>query len=68
MPGGTITAGQLEALAGAAAEFGGGTLELTGRGNVQLRAITDADAVAEVVAAAGLLPSPRHELVRNIVA
>lgn len=68
LPGGTITAGQLEALAGAAAEFGGGTLELTGRGNLQVRAITDVDAVAEVVAAAGLLPSPRHELVRNIVA
>lgn len=59
---------QLGALAEAAAEFGGGTLELTARGNVQLRAITDPDAVARVVAEAGLLPSPQHELVRNIVA
>lgn len=68
LPGGAITAGQLEALAEAAEEFGGGTLELTARGNVQLRAITDPGALAEVVAGAGLLPSAEHELVRNIVA
>ena len=68
LPGGMLHPGQLGALAEAAAEFGGGTLELTARGNVQLRAITDPAAVARVVAEAGLLPSPRHELVRNIVA
>ena len=68
LPGGAITAEQLAVLAGAATEFGGATLEMTGRGNVQLRAITDVDAVAQMIAAAGLLPSPRHELVRNIVA
>ncbi|MDT5208658.1 MAG: precorrin-3B synthase [Mycobacterium sp.] len=43
-------------------------MELTSRGNIQLRAITDTAAVAEMVAAAGLLPSPTHERVRNIVA
>ena len=43
-------------------------MELTSRGNVQLRAITDTAAVAEMVAAAGLLPSQTHERVRNIVA
>ncbi len=68
LPGGLITPGQLDALAAAATEFAGGTLELTARGNLQLRAITDTDAVAAAVAAAELLPSPGHELVRNIVA
>ena len=43
-------------------------MELTSRGNVQLRAVTDTTAVAEIVAAAGLLPSQSHERVRNIVA
>ncbi|MEO3759210.1 precorrin-3B synthase [Mycobacterium sp. B14F4] len=70
LPGGVITAAQLQALAGAATEWGTGTLELTSRGNVQIRGIHDgyAAAVAEAVAAAGLLPSPTHERVRNIVA
>ena len=68
LPGGAITAAQLQALAEAADRLGSGTLELTGRGNVQLRGITDTPAVAEAVAAAGLLPSVTHERVRNIVA
>lgn len=68
LPGGMIAAHQLAALAHAATEFGAGTLELTARGNVQLRGIRDAAAVADAVAAAGLLPSSTHERVRNIVA
>jgi len=68
VPGGMLTAAQLEALAEAAERFGSGTLELTGRGNVQVRGISDPQAVAEAVAAAGLLPSATHERVRNIVA
>lgn len=68
LPGGMITAGQLEALAHTATEFGNGTLELTVRGNLQLRGVRDAPAVADAVAAAGLLPSPTHERVRNIIA
>ncbi|MFM9034458.1 MAG: precorrin-3B synthase [Mycobacterium sp.] len=68
LPGGLITAAQLEALAGIASRFAAGTLELTARGNVQLRGITDTAAVAAAVAAAGLLPSATHERVRNIVA
>jgi precorrin-3B synthase len=63
-----ITAGQLEALAEVAERLGAGTLELTARGNVQIRGITDPAAVAEQVGAAGLLPSATHERVRNIVA
>ncbi len=48
--------------------FGSGMLELTVRGNLQLRAVTDVPAVAEAIAGAGLLPCPKHERVRNIVA
>lgn len=68
LPGGMLSPAQLEALAAAATDCAGGTLELTARGNVQIRAITDTAALAAAVAAAGLLPSPEHELVRNIVA
>jgi len=67
LPGGMLHAGQLEALAHAAAGFGSATLELTSRGSVQLRGISDTEAVAAAVADAGLLPSPTHERVRNIV-
>ncbi len=68
LPGGMISPEQLEALAHAATRFGSPAMELTSRGNIQLRAITDTAAVAEIVAAAGLLPSQTHERVRNIVA
>ncbi|OHV05872.1 precorrin-3B synthase [Mycobacterium talmoniae] len=68
LPGGLVSAAQLAALAQAATRYGAGTLELTGRGNVQIRGITDTGAVAEAVAAAGLLPSATHERARNIVA
>jgi precorrin-3B synthase len=63
-----ISAAQLQALADLATGFGSGSLELTSRGSVQLRAVTDAMAVADAVAAAGLLPSATHERARNIVA
>lgn len=68
LPGGMISPAQLEALAEVAERLGAGTLELTGRGNLQVRGIRDTAAVAEQVAAAGLLPSASHERVRNIVA
>lgn len=72
LPGGMLTAAQLATLARVAGEFGSGTLELTGRGNVQLRGLTDValvvEAIAPLIAAAGLLPSASHERVRNIVA
>jgi precorrin-3B synthase len=68
LPGGMITAAQLAALARISSGFGSGTLELTARGNLQLRAISDVTAVAEAIAHAGLLPSATHERVRNIVA
>ncbi|OSC39560.1 precorrin-3B synthase [Mycobacterium decipiens] len=68
LPGGMVTAAQLATLAGLSNQFGSATLELTSRGNIQLRGITDVAAVAEAIGAAGLLPSATHERVRNIVA
>ena len=68
LPGGMITAGQLDVLAETATKFGDGGLQLTSRGNVQLRGLTNPRAVADAVAGAGLLPSPTHERVRNIIA
>ena len=47
-------------------EFGDGHLELTSRGNVQLRGITDIDGAGELILEAGLIPSPSHERVRNL--
>ncbi|NVN51898.1 Precorrin-3B synthase [Mycolicibacterium hippocampi] len=68
LPGGMITAAQLESVALAATDFGSSTLELTSRGNLQIRGVRDTDSVAGLLASAGLLPSPTHERVRNIVA
>ncbi len=68
LPGGVLTAAQLDALANAATEFGTATLELTSRANLQIRGIRDTGAVAAALAEAGLLPSPTHERVRNILA
>jgi precorrin-3B synthase len=68
LPGGMITAAQLTTVSDVSSRFGSGTLELTSRGNVQLRGITDVAAAAEEIADAGLLPSTTHERVRNIVA
>ncbi len=68
LPGGELSPAQLAVLAGVAADHGGGTLELTSRGSLQIRGITDTAEVAAQVAAAGLLPSATHERARNIVA
>ncbi|MGH3957515.1 precorrin-3B synthase [Mycobacterium sp.] len=68
LPGGMIRPAQLAALASVSSRLGSGALELTARGNVQIRGITNAAALADEVAAAGLLPSATHERVRNIVA
>ncbi|MGY1659795.1 precorrin-3B synthase [Geodermatophilus sp. SYSU D00705] len=70
VPGGLLGAGQLRVLARAARDLGDGALELTSRGNVQLRGLADG-AGAELgsrLAAAGLLPSATHERVRNVLA
>jgi precorrin-3B synthase len=70
VPGGLLATAQLLALTAVARDLGDGGLELTSRGNVQLRGLTPA-AVPELgdrLAATGLLPSATHERVRNVVA
>ncbi len=67
LPGGFLDATALETLAHLAIECGNGALELTSRGSVQIRAVTDTARVADAIAGAGLLPAPTHERVRNIV-
>ncbi|MDP9117040.1 MAG: precorrin-3B synthase, partial [Actinomycetota bacterium] len=70
LAGGQLSGGALRALALAADDLGDGRLELTSRGNVQLRGLAPGDTVplGERLALAGLLPSATHERVRNIVA
>lgn len=68
LPGGAITPPQLEVVAQAAIDLAASTLELTSRGNLQIRGVRDTAAVADLLAGAGLLPSATHERVRNIVA
>jgi precorrin-3B synthase len=65
IPGGQTTSSTLLALTELA-----GTLQLTSRGNIQLRGIEERDlaSATERIRGLGLLPSPTHELVRNIVA
>lgn len=67
LPGGAVTSAQLTALADAADDLGDGALHLTSRGNVQLRGVLRPGLAARL-SAAGLLPAPSHERVRNILA
>ena len=69
-PGGLLTAHQARELARVSEELGDGRLDLTSRGNLQLRGL-DAACGGELAAGlreAGLLPSDRYDRVRNIVA
>lgn len=68
VPGGRLEPAQVQALAEAARDLADGTIELTSRGNVQLRRVSDAGALTDRLADAGLLPSSTHERVRNIIA
>jgi precorrin-3B synthase len=70
LPGGYVTGPRWRALAALARDFGDGRLDLTSRGNVQLRGLREADAddLARCAAAAGLLPSAAHDRARNITA
>ena len=70
--GGALSAQALADLALIAGDHADGHLYLTKRANVQLRGIQHTDgcvpeAFVDAVKAAGLLPSPTHELVRNIM-
>jgi precorrin-3B synthase len=70
LPGGLIGAGQMRTLARLADELGDGRVELTSRGNVQLRALAPGAAgpLTEQLTRAGLLPSLSHDRVRNVLA
>ncbi|MEU9100325.1 cobalamin biosynthesis protein CobG [Streptomyces sp. NPDC048361] len=70
LPGGILTARQVEALATAAERYGDGHLTLTSRGNAELRGIAapHTNALAELLRHTGLMPSQTHERVRNIIA
>lgn len=70
-PGGRLSAAALRRLADAAVRFGSGTLELTQRGNVQVRGLTPASApvfAARMVAAGLASADPATERRRNVIA
>jgi len=66
VPGGLLTAEQLRVLAAAARELGDDGLELTSRGNVQLRGLDEEDVpgLGERLAAAGIRAAVRAGKVR----
>ncbi|MER5306807.1 cobalamin biosynthesis protein CobG [Streptomyces sp. NPDC002773] len=70
LPAGRLTPRQVEVLAAAAETLGDGRISITSRGNAELRGLSDdcGAELAALLAEAGLLPSPSHERVRNIVA
>ncbi|MBB5118732.1 cobalamin biosynthesis protein CobG [Streptomyces eurocidicus] len=70
LPGGLLTDRQAAVLARCADELGDGHLDLTSRGNVQLRGLPAGcgGALAEELRSHGLLPSDRHDRIRNVVA
>jgi len=70
LPGGYASSTRLLSLAALAVRFGDGRVDLTARGNVQIRGIQPdaADGMAQRAAAAGLMPSPAHDRARNITA
>ncbi len=70
VPGGALTTAQLGVLTTAARDLGNGALELTSRGNVQLRGLRPGSEpeLGDRLADAGLLPSATHETARNVLA
>ncbi len=70
--GGALSTRALAAVIDIADEHGDGEVLLTKRTNLQLRGIPHKDGAVspdliEAITAAGLLPSPSHELIRNIM-
>lgn len=70
--GGAVSPAALAQLLDIATTHGDGTVHLTKRANLQLRALPADDGclapeVVTAITATGLLPSPTHELVRNIM-
>src|SRR5207244_10840023 len=70
IPGGRLDAAQWGAVVAASTEVGDGNLDLTSRGNLQIRGLrpnSEAD-LTDRLWRAGLLPSFSHERARNLVA
>jgi len=70
--GGALTAQMLTDLMAISAEWADGTVLLTKRANLQLRGLKATDecvdaGFVDAVTAAGFLPSPTHELIRNVM-
>lgn len=70
IPGGLLGGAAARVVAEVADRLGDGHVDLTSRGNVQVRGLGEScgGELAELLAGAGLLPAPTHERVRNIVA
>lgn len=74
VPGGQVSTAALRALAAVAEEYGDGRVRVTGRANLQVRAMPlDAQGrlarpALDALEATGLLPSRAHDRVRNILA
>ena len=69
--GGRLSSAMLRTLPDIAASCGNGAIELTGRGNIQLRGLSAATAprAAQALVAAGLAdPDPVREARRNVIA
>lgn len=72
LPGGTVTVEALEAVLCVAQRHGDGAVYATSRANLQIRGLAHTDgaideAVVHAVEATGLLPSPTHERIRNVM-
>ena len=70
--GGQLSLAELRDLMAVSTTYGDGNVHLTGRANLQVRALPLVDGalpaeVVEAITGTGLLPHPTHELVRNVM-
>lgn len=66
-PGGHLESTDWTTLADLADTFGDGFIHLTTRGNTQIRGVTDEPGFSAAVVDRGLVPSPAHDRIRNII-